>query len=77
MNRYKLSGSYGYTGTNWEEEIEAESLEEAHEIAWEMALERVEANAELIVDDEEDDWDEWEEEEDEDDWDEWEEDEDR
>jgi hypothetical protein len=51
MNRYKISGSYGYVGTDWEEEIEAASLEEAHEIAWEIALERVETNAELIVED--------------------------
>lgn len=40
--KYKIGGSYGYAGTNWEDEIEADSQEEAEDIAREQALERVE-----------------------------------
>lgn len=46
MPKFKIGGSMGYTGTDWEDVIEADSLKEAQEIAWEQAVEKVESWAE-------------------------------
>lgn len=52
MPKYKIGGNYGYVGTEWEEEIEADSIEEAQEIAWEDAIQRVGYWAEEIEEEE-------------------------
>jgi hypothetical protein len=50
MPKYKIGGSYGYAGTDWEDEIAADDIEEAEEIAKERALEHVEWWAKTIDD---------------------------
>lgn len=42
MPRFKIAGSYGFIGTNWEEEVEAETPEDAEEMAQDRAMEKVE-----------------------------------
>lgn len=53
MPKFKIGGSMGYTGTDWQDEIEADSLKDAQEIAWEQAIERVESWAEEIKEEQE------------------------
>lgn len=48
MPRFKIGGGYGYVGTDWEHEIEAENEEDALEYAKDQAFERVEYWAEEI-----------------------------
>jgi hypothetical protein len=50
MKKYRIYGNYGYIGTGWEDFIEAESDEEAEEIALEKAMEMVSYGAEPIED---------------------------
>lgn len=38
MARYKIAGSMGYAGTDWEEEVEADSLADAAEMAFDVAI---------------------------------------
>ena len=45
----------GYAGTSWEDESEADTLEEAQEYAWERAIERVESWAEELPETDEED----------------------
>ena len=52
MPKYRIGGSYGYVGTGWEDEIEADSIEDAEEIAWECAIAQVEHWAEEIEEEE-------------------------
>lgn len=54
MPKFKIGGSYGYVGTDWEDAIEAEDLEEAEEIAEERALRNVDYWAEELPEDGED-----------------------
>ena len=55
MPKFKIGGSMGYAGTSWEDEIEADTLEEAQEYAWERAIERVESWAEELPETDEED----------------------
>ena len=48
MAKFKICRSFGYSGTRSCMTIEAETLEEAQDEAWEYALEKVESWAELI-----------------------------
>lgn len=48
MPRYKIAGSYGYVGTDWSDEVEADNEEEAYVAAQERALEKVDYWCELI-----------------------------
>ena len=57
MPKFKIGGSMGYAGTSWEDEIEADTLEEAQECAWERAIERVESWAEELPETDEEDED--------------------
>ena len=57
MPKFKIGGSYGYVGTDWEDEIEADTLEEAQECAWEQAVQRVESWAEELPEDDTEDED--------------------
>ena len=57
MPKFKIGGSYGYVGTDWEDEIEADTLEEAQECAWEQAAQRVESWAEELPEDDTEDED--------------------
>lgn len=41
MPKYIIGRSYGYAGSDDTDEVEAESLEAAEEMAWEWAIERV------------------------------------
>lgn len=41
MPKYIIGRSYGYVGSDDTDEVEAESLEAAEEMAWEWAIERV------------------------------------
>lgn len=50
MPKFKIGGSYGYVGTDWEDVIEVDDLEEAEELAKDQALERVDWWAEPIDD---------------------------
>lgn len=50
MPKFKIAGSFGYVGTDWEDVIEAVDEEEAEEIAREYVLSRVEYWAEPIPD---------------------------
>lgn len=52
MPRYKIGWDAGYAGGPEEEIIEADSLEEAEEIAWQEALNHISAWAEEIEDEE-------------------------
>lgn len=54
MPRYKIYAEFGFAGAHLEDEIEAESLEEAEKISWEFACEHVNSWAEEIDEDEED-----------------------
>lgn len=42
MPKYRIGGSYGYAGTDWEDEIEAEDEDDAEEQAKDRAMEQVE-----------------------------------
>ena len=55
MGKYLIGASLGFVNATVEEEVEASSLEEAEQMAYEMAMENVESWAEPIDDDEE--WD--------------------
>lgn len=48
MKKFRIGRSFGYAGDNDFDIIEAESLEEAEDIAWDWALERVSSWAEEI-----------------------------
>ena len=48
MPKFKIYRSFGYSGTRSCMTIEAETLEEAQEEAWEYALEKVDSWAELV-----------------------------
>ncbi len=50
MPKYKIGGSYGYAGTDWEDEIEAEDEADAEDQAREQTLQRVEWWFKLIED---------------------------
>lgn len=53
MPKFKIGGGYGFVGTDWQYEIEAENEAEAEEYAKDEALGRVEYWAELIEENEE------------------------
>ena len=53
MPRYKIKADMGFVGATLEDEIEADNQEEADEIAWDFAVERVSVSAELIVEEDE------------------------
>jgi len=42
MPKFKIGGSYGYVGTDWEDFIEVDDVEAAEDWAKDHALERVE-----------------------------------
>lgn len=46
MPKYKIYRGFGYVGTDDYDIIDAESLEDAEEAAWQFAVERVESWAE-------------------------------
>jgi hypothetical protein len=48
MPKYHIGRAYGYAGTEETDVIEADSLDEAQEIASEWAMERVDSWAELV-----------------------------
>lgn len=52
MAKYRIGCSFGLAGDTQDDVIEAESLDEAEDIAWQWALERVSSWAELVEDDE-------------------------
>ncbi|MDE4176337.1 hypothetical protein PXK01_19450 [Phaeobacter sp. PT47_59] len=52
MPKFIIGRSYGYAGTSSEDEIEADSLEDAENMAWEFALENVESWAKEAEDQE-------------------------
>jgi hypothetical protein len=43
MPMFRIGGSMGYVGTDWEDVVEADSLEEAEKIAYESACERIDS----------------------------------
>ena len=53
MPTYKIGRSYGYSGTTSYDFVEADSIEEAKEMAWEFAVERVDSWAEEYNEDDE------------------------
>ena len=53
MNKYRIGRSYGYAGDDETIEVEAESLSDAEDAAWEWAVERVNSWAEKIGEDDE------------------------
>lgn len=53
MPKFRIGRSFGYVGTSSEDIIEADSLEDAEEMAWEFAIEKVDCWAEEVSDDEE------------------------
>ena len=52
MPKFRIGGSYGYVGTDWEDVVEADDIEQAREWAWDQACERVDTWVEEIEDDE-------------------------
>ena len=48
MPKYIIYRNYGWVGTDDSDIIEADTLKEAEELAWEFALDRVESWAELV-----------------------------
>lgn len=42
MAKWKIGGSFGFAGTDWEDVVEADTQEEAEDIARDYTLERVE-----------------------------------
>jgi hypothetical protein len=52
MKKYNIGCSFGLVGDTQSDIIEAESLEEAEEIAWEWAVERVSSWATPVEEDE-------------------------
>lgn len=54
MKKYHIGCSFGLAGDTQSDIIEAESLEEAEEIAWNWAVERVSSWAEALPEDAED-----------------------
>lgn len=55
MPQYRIGADFGFAGTQIEEVIEAESLEQAEEAALEMAIGYVNSWAEEIEEEESDD----------------------
>ena len=55
MTKFKIYRSFGYSGTESCEVIEAETLEEAQEEAWQYALDMVDSWAEPVEEGTEDD----------------------
>jgi hypothetical protein len=51
MPKYKVGYSYGFAGDTSYDVVEADDEEEAQEIVWEMAVQRVDAWVEGIVSD--------------------------
>ena len=51
MNKYRIFGSMGYAGTDWEDEVEADSYDDALAQAQDYALERVSYGAEPMEND--------------------------
>ena len=54
MPQYRIGMSFGFAGGDIEDVVEAENLEEAEEIAWQWAVERVNSWAEEIEEEESD-----------------------
>lgn len=54
MAKYHIGCSFGLAGDEQSDTIEAESLEEAEEMAWEWAMERVSSWAIPLEEDDED-----------------------
>lgn len=52
MPYYKIGRSYGYAGTSSEDYIQADTLEDAQEEAWEQAVQRVDSWAEEVTEEE-------------------------
>lgn len=52
MPRYLVKGSYGFVGTDFEDEFEAENEEQLNEIVFQYMAERLSWGYELIEDDE-------------------------
>lgn len=42
MPKYIIGGSYGHVGTDWKDEVEAETLEDAENEARDYMMERIE-----------------------------------
>jgi hypothetical protein len=55
MPRYKIYADYGVAGYQVEEEIEADNEAQAEQMAWEMAVERVNSWVDEITEEEESD----------------------
>lgn len=51
MQKYRIYMDFGFAGTSHTEIIEAESLEDAEDIVWEMAAQQVSTSAEEIDED--------------------------
>jgi hypothetical protein len=54
MAKFKVGYDNGYVGCEFEDVIEADSLEEAEEEVWQMAIEKISIWAELIGEDDTD-----------------------
>lgn len=54
MPKYKLHANYGFAGSQLvlDDCFEAENEDEAHDVAWQMAIERVDSWVEELEDDE-------------------------
>lgn len=52
MPKYRIKGNMGYVGTDWQDVIEAEDMEDATKYAEDYALEMIEFWAEEITDEE-------------------------
>lgn len=52
MQKYIISMDFGFAGTSHTEIIEAESLEDAEDMVWEMAMQQVSISVEEIDEDE-------------------------
>lgn len=52
MPKYRIKGNMGYVGTEWEDVIEAENIDDANQYAEDYALERIEFWAEEITEEE-------------------------
>ena len=54
MPKFKVGGSFGYVGTNWEDIFEAETAQEAEDQARDYMMERIEwwVEPEPVADDE-------------------------
>ena len=54
MPQYKIYAEFGFAGTQIEDTVEADSLEQAENMAWESAIQCVNSWAEEIGEEEED-----------------------